>query len=149
MSASSGTLQAAALAGEGRTLKFNVLGSTFRCPRTRQFHSSRSSCRNPRCSFLPHPPGSRRPHHNDHLRPGRKGLFDALLSISREDDDAGVTFNAMEKMGRLRIRESVMGIVDCASRPEQRVYFIEEQNRATGFCFIKYVVQILSVSPMY
>ena len=41
---------------------------------------------------------------------GEKGLFDALLAIRREDDNSAVTFNALEKMGRLRICESVMGI---------------------------------------
>jgi hypothetical protein len=46
-------------------------------------------------------------------------------------------------MGRLCIWESVMGMVDCTSRPQQRVYFIEEEDRATGFRFIKYGVQIL------
>ena len=70
-------------------------------------------------------------------------MFDTVLSIGREDDNSAMTFNTLEKMGGLRIRESVMGIVDCTSRPEQRVYFIEEEDRATGFCFVKYVIQIL------
>ena len=105
--------------------------------------SSRLSCRDPSRLLLPHLPGPRRPHHDGHLRPGIKSLLDASLSIGREDDDSVVTLNALEKMGRLRIRRSVIGIVDLTADSEQRVYFIEEEDRATGFCFITYVVQIL------
>jgi len=110
---------------------------------SRQSRWSRLSCRNPPYLLLPHLPGPRRSHHDDRLRPGRKGLLDVSLSIGREDDDSVVTLNALEKMGRLRIRGLVIGIVDLTADPEQRVYFIEEEDRATGFCFIKYVVQIL------
>jgi len=85
----------------------------------------------------------RRPHHDDHLCPGREGLFDALLPIGREDDDSVVTLDALQEMGCLRICVSVMGIVDLTACPEQRVCFIEEEDRATGFRFIEYVIQIL------
>jgi len=110
---------------------------------SRQSRWSRLSCRNPSRLLLSHLPGPRRPHHDDQLRPGIKGLLDVSLSIGCEDDDSVVTLNALEKMGRLRIRGSVIGIVDLTADPEQRVYFIEEEDRATGFCFIKYFVQIL------
>jgi hypothetical protein len=110
---------------------------------SRQSRSFRLSYRNPSPLLFPHLPGPRRPHHDDHLRPGIEGLLDASLSICRKDDESVVTLNALEKMGRLRIRELVMGIVDLTADPEQRVYFIEEEDRATGFCFIKNVVQIL------
>ena len=110
---------------------------------SRQSRSSRVSCRNPSRLFLLHPSSPHRPHHDDHLRPGRESLIDALLSIGREDDDSVVTLDALEKMGRLGIRVLVMGIVGITAGPEQRVCFIEEEDRATGFCFIKYGVQIL------
>jgi len=77
----------------------------------------------------------RRPCHDDHLRQGREGLIDALLPISREDDDPVVTLDALQEMGCLRIRISVIGIVDLTACPEQRVCFIKEEDRATGFCF--------------
>ena len=70
-------------------------------------------------------------------------MLDSLLSIGREDNNSVVTFHTLEKMGRLRIRKSVMGMVDMTPRPEQRICFIEEEDRATGFRLIKYVVQIL------
>jgi hypothetical protein len=110
---------------------------------SRQSCSSRLSCRNPSRLLLLHPSSPYRPHHDDHLRPERESLIDALLSISREDDDSVVTLDALEKMGRLGIRALVMGIVGITAGPEQRVCFIEEEDCATGFCFIKYGVQIL------
>ena len=85
-------------------------------------------------------PGPRRSHHDDHLRPGSEGLIDAWLSIGREDNDSVVTLDALEEMVCLRICISVMGIVALTACPEQRVCFIEEEDRATGFCFIKYAV---------
>ena len=63
--------------------------------------------------------------------------------MGREDDDSGVTLDSLEKMSRLCICVSAIGIVDYAACPKQYVGFIEEEDRATGLCFIKYVVQIL------
>ena len=114
-------------------------------------------------SFHPflHPPGPRRPHHDDHLRPGRKGLLDALRSIGREDDDSLVTLDALEEMGRLRIRISIMGIVDPTACPEQRVCFIEKEDRVGVFgggedavaplasALSNTSFRFFSVSPMY
>ena len=70
-------------------------------------------------------------------------MLNAFLSIGRENDNSVMTLNALEKMSCFRVRESVMGILDCTARSEQRACFIEEENRAAGFRFVEYVVQIL------
>ena len=72
-----------------------------------------------------------------------KSLLDASLSVGCQNNDSVMTLDALEKMGRLRICVSVMGILDLTACPEQRIRFIEKKDRATGFCFIEYVIQIL------
>jgi hypothetical protein len=63
--------------------------------------------------------------------------------MGRENDDSVVMLDTLEKMSRFRVRVSVIDIVDGAACPKQDVGFVEEEDRATRFCFIKYVVQIL------
>lgn len=70
-------------------------------------------------------------------------MLDMLLAIGRENDNSTVTFNTLKKMGRFRVRKPVMGIVNSAPHPEQRICFIEEEDRATGLGFVKHVVQVL------
>jgi hypothetical protein len=41
-------------------------------------------------------PSPSRADHDDHLRTGREGLFDGLLSIGREDDDAVMMLDPLE-----------------------------------------------------
>ena len=92
--------------------------------------------------LLPHPPGPCRSYHDDHLRTGREGLLDRLFAIGCEDDHTVVTLDALEKMRRFCVRITVVGIINFRALAKQRISFIEKQNRATGFRFIKYIVQI-------
>ena len=55
---------------------------------------------------------------HDHRLFWREGIFDAALPIGRQDDESLVILNALQKIGRLSIRVTAMGIVDMGAFPK-------------------------------
>lgn len=65
------------------------------------------------------------------------------LEIGREDGEARVRFHALEEIGNLQVGVAIAAVVDLAAFPEQRVGFVEQQDRAAALGQLKDLLEVL------
>ena len=62
-----------------------------------------------------------------------KGFVEVLAEVGRQDRDPVVLFHPLQEIGDLDVRVAVVRVAHFGAFAEQRVRFVEEQNRVGAF----------------
>ena len=85
--------------------------------------------------------GKRKLH--DEAQAAQERRVEGAFHIGREDRQAAVGFHALQQVADFDVGVAVVAVFDFAALAEQRVGFVEEQDRAAFFGGVEHPAQIL------
>ena len=80
---------------------------------------------------------------DDEAEPPDEGLVDVLPEVRREDRDALVLLHPLQQVADLDVRVAVVRVLHFGALAEERIRFVEEQNRLARIRLVEDLAEVL------